>query len=258
MNFEKYHALGNDFIILEDSALPKTEMVVRWCHRQYGIGADGVLVAENITPKKFRMHIFNADGSKASMCANGARCLTHYLYKKNLIGPEVSITSDAGEYVANIQNDNVSLGFSLENFHSSIKPLSDVGFSHGGAFFVDSGVPHAIYKVNNLSTFDCIQLGRDVRYHSHFSQGANVNFFEVKGHKNDFAIRTYERGVESETLSCGTGIMATAYSLWSSEGRPLQWNAQFSTLGGLAQVTIEKGFLSYASDVVPVYKGTSL
>ncbi len=207
-------ASGNDFVIVEGhqlTKLPGHQALARnICDRKYGIGADGLLLLERSQRADVRMRIFNADGSEAEMCGNGARCAA--LYTKNqkprtkgqiLIETRAGIIeSQVGDDIVGIRLTDpkgIKLGIPLKIDSRTIK-----------AGFINTGVPHAVIFVEGLDKINIVDLGRQIRYHREFfPQGANVDFVEVVSN-NAIKVRTYERGVEDETLACGTGSVASA------------------------------------------------
>ncbi len=209
--FTKMLAAGNDFIILENRFGLKgglSDLAKRLCSRKYGIGADGLLVPEPSSKATLKMRIFNPDGSEAEMCGNGARCLVYWGASKRKV-KEVRLETKAGIILARIDKDNVRIkltppsGISLDlNLKLNKRNLK--------VNFINTGVPHAVIFVEGLQELAVEELGRLIRYHPKFKpQGTNVNFVEPKT-KDYIALRTYERGVEEETLSCGTGVAASA------------------------------------------------
>ena len=213
LRFTKMNGAGNDFVMLDNRAgnlqlVP--EQIAKICDRHRGVGADGVLVLERPTNgANFRMRYYNADGGEAEMCGNGARCFARYA--SHVAGPveKLSFETPAGVIGANLMGELVCLQMSEpKDLRLGIKiPLSDRTID---AHFVNSGVPHVVVPVNDLENADVRGIGSAVRHHAMFSpKGANVNFLEWRGDRQ-ISIRTYERGVENETLACGTGVVASA------------------------------------------------
>lgn len=213
LRFTKMNGAGNDFVMIDNRAGDlqlATAQIVMICDRHRGVGADGVLVLER--PRNgadFRMRYYNADGGEAEMCGNGARCFARYASR--VAGPveKLSFETPAGVIGAALQGDLVCLQMSEpKDLRLNIKvPLGEQMIE---AHFVNSGVPHVVVPVDDLETVDVRGRGSAVRHHQLFSpQGANANFLKRRGEKQ-IAIRTYERGVENETLACGTGVVASA------------------------------------------------
>lgn len=209
INFTKTSGAGNDFIIFDNrkkiKKLLDPNLIKKLCDRKRGIGADGIVLLEKAADK-FKMRIFNPDGNEAEMCGNGARCFVFWLKNNFLIKNKVSFITKAGILEAEIKNKLVKLKMtSPQNIIPEIKLKKNLKVS-----FINTGVPHTIVFTDNLEKTNVIELGKFIRYHQNFQpNGTNVDFITVKD-KHTLYIRTYERGVEDETLSCGTGIVASA------------------------------------------------
>jgi diaminopimelate epimerase len=209
VEFTKMVASGNDFVVISSqlsafSSQPRALLAKKICNRKYGAGADGLLVLEKSKVADVKMRIFNADGSEAEMCGNGARCAALYLGKK-----KVSIETKAGVIRSEIRNNNVRIKLTdPKNIKLDI-PLKVIN-RNLKVNLINTGVPHAVIFVEGLDEIYVGQIGRTVRYHKKFyPAGTNVDFVEVLS-ENLIAVRTYERGVEDETLACGTGAAASA------------------------------------------------
>ena len=208
INFTKMVASGNDFVVVEACQSISTsgyrDLAKKMCDRKFGVGADGLLVIGKSQKADIRMRIFNADGSEAEMCGNGARCAALYTGKKNM-----RLETLAGIIEAIVSRDLVKI--KLTDPHSLKLDLPvKVGSRSLWVNFINTGVPHAVIFVDGLENIDVHSLGRHIRNHKEFSpKGTNVNFIEVLDN-DSIAIRTYERGVEAETLACGTGSTASA------------------------------------------------
>jgi len=214
LKFFKMNGAGNDFIVIDnralDTNLPK-DIIEALCDRHRGIGADGLLAvepAENEADYKFRY--YNADGGEAEMCGNGARCFGQFTaHLGEEVADSVSFETIAGTLRADLIDGDVRIAMS-DPFDLNLTPPVEIEGLKGQVQFVNTGVPHAVTYVTDLQSLDVIKNGAAIRYHDHFSpKGTNANFAEVlsEGH---IAIRTYERGVENETLACGTGMVACA------------------------------------------------
>ena len=236
--FTKLVGTGNDFILIDNrknGIRPSaySSLSHQWTHCQNGIGADGVLFLEKSSRSShahLRMRIFNPDGSEAEMCGNGIRCLAYYAYHCGLVTKRMQIETMAGVLAAEITGkDQVRVQLSPPKewrFNLNFKRSGLV--LQGG--FVNTGVPHAVFFVEDLESIDVTDLGRWIRYHQTFApKGTNVNFVQCKGPRQ-IAVRTYERGVEAETLACGTGVTASA--LISSQQKKVSPPIQVSTKGG--------------------------
>ncbi len=212
VRFTKMVASGNDFIILDlrenriRGLLSEVAKVL--CKRRIGVGADGIIFIDESKIAPVRWIFFNADGSRAKMCGNGARCLGMYGYLRGIFKESFSFESDSGVVFGRIIGERVAIlmDFKVLKENLSIKV-------YGKTFkgdLVDTGVPHFVCEVEDLDSVDVLRFGEALRFHEMFSpEGANVDFVEpIKDGK--IKIRTYERGVEGETLSCGTGAVASA------------------------------------------------
>ncbi len=212
MRFSKYSGCGNDFVIVDKAELSaafSSEEVRFLCHRHQGIGADGVILYGPSLIADFSMHIYNADGSEASMCGNGIRCLAHALFPK-IKSPHFTIQSKAGMHQINIEEDEITVSMTPPQVQNEELTLS-VEEKKWVGMHINTGVPHFVIKSENLSEVDVEKVGKQLRFHPHFGQeGSNVTFYAIT--QDGIAIRTYERGVEAETLACGTGACAAAYA----------------------------------------------
>ncbi len=213
LRFIKMNGAGNDFVMIDNrlgDLRLASDQIAKICDRHRGVGADGVLVLERAANgADFRMRYYNADGGEAEMCGNGARCFARYASK--VAGPmeQLSFETPAGVIGAALQGEAVRLQMSEpKDLRLGITiPLSD---RQVAAHFVNSGVPHVVVPVENLEAVDVRGVGAVIRRHEMFApKGANVNFLKERG-GSQIAIRTYERGVEDETLACGTGVVASA------------------------------------------------
>jgi diaminopimelate epimerase len=216
LRFTKMVASGNDFVVIESSHKSQVTshklLAKKMCDRKYGIGADGVLLLEKSKIADTNMRIFNADGSEAEMCGNGARCTALYISRQSTADSRLrktKIETKAGFIGYEVSGDNVKVKLTdPKNIKLDI-PIK-VNNRNIKVNFIDTGVPHAVIFTEGLDQLDIVHLGRLIRYHEKFSpRGTNVNFAEVLSSKS-IKVRTYERGVEDETLACGTGSAACA------------------------------------------------
>ena len=216
-SFIKMVGTGNDFVLLDHRTkkIPSASYSLlsrRLTHRQNGIGADGVLFLEKSTPKvpaDFKMRIFNPDGSEAEMCGNGIRCIAYYAYQEGIVSTRMKIETLAGVLSAEVKKNRVRVELSLpKEWKPGLRFQKDGVLLEG--VFVNTGTPHAVFFVHSLENLEVAKLGAFVRYHPDFApRGTNVNFVESKN-SHQIQVRTYERGVEAETLACGTGATASA------------------------------------------------
>jgi len=206
LNFTKMVGAGNDFIVLEANSKGLNMLAKKLCNRKTGIGADGMLVLEKSKIADLRMRIFNADGSVAEMCGNGLRCAVLFAGIKR----KVKVETIAGIYEGEITaKDRVKVKMEEPRDLKLNFPINISG-REIKANFINTGVPHTVVLVEGLGKIDVDVVGSEIRYHSEFKpKGTNVNFAEITN-GNNIKIRTYERGVEGETLACGTGSVAAA------------------------------------------------
>jgi diaminopimelate epimerase len=184
-------------------------MIVGACRRKMSVGADGVILVEESSLADFKWRFYNSDGSRAEMCGNGARCVSRYAFLNQIAGKDLSFETDVGIISAQIVGERVQIKMTdptalRENLELA---MTDHTLPY---HVINTGVPHVVIRTTDLESVDVVGIGRAVRHHEVFSPaGTNVNFTRVTG-KNTLAIRTYERGVEDETLACGTGSVAAA------------------------------------------------
>jgi diaminopimelate epimerase len=218
LEFWKMSGSGNDFIIVDNRAdiVPEERMgpfVRSVCRRRISVGADGVIFLTGSERFDFAWRFFNADGGEVEMCGNGSRCIARFAFLKGIAGPDMTFETLAGPIQAHV--DGRSVKVLMPRPAGLRKGLDlDLGRQGGGvvvrADFINTGVPHAVVRVDRLAEYPVFEQGRALRYHAAFAPaGTNVNFMKVMG-PHDIEIRTYERGVEGETLACGTGAIACA------------------------------------------------
>jgi diaminopimelate epimerase len=211
--FTKMDGAGNDFILIDNRAgniCLERSQIARLCDRHRGVGADGILLLENTTNRAdFRMRYFNADGGEAEMCGNGARCFARFANRVAGTGNKISFETPAGVISAELAGNLVTLRMT-EPTDLRLNMKIRVADGNVTVHFINSGVPHVVIPVPKIEHVDVQCEGAAIRHHKMFSPGgANVNFIETL-EPDKIAIRTYERGVENETLACGTGIVAAA------------------------------------------------
>jgi len=213
ISFYKMSGSGNDFVLFDSRGrkIKKDlcEFVRYVCQRRLGVGADGVLFIEKDTDYDFFMRYFNADGSEAEMCGNGGRCAALFAHLKGIAGPVMSFRSHDGIHEAVIEGDSVKLGMK-EPVQVDLEVPLVLSGRELSASFVDTGVPHVVILVEDVDRIDVLELGREIRYLPRFQpQGTNADFAQSTT-ESVVRVRTYERGVEDETLACGTGCVASA------------------------------------------------
>ena len=209
--FMKFSGAGNDFVIIDnrDRVVPyeNTDFVEKVCQRRMSVGADGVLLVENADDADFRMRYFNADGGEVETCGNGARCISKFAYVNGIVSEKMRFETNVGIYDSEIVGRDVKVRMS-DPFDLRLNfPLQLKDGVHN-VCFANTGVPHVIFFVEDLKGTDIVDLGRQTRYHDDFKPaGTNANFIRIRDAQT-IDIRTYERGVEDETLACGTGAIA--------------------------------------------------
>jgi len=221
LKFSKMNGAGNDFVMLDnrDGRLELgSGQIANLCDRHRGVGADGVLIVEKpANGADFRMRYYNADGGEAEMCGNGARCFARFASRISGKEGPVSFETPAGVIRAECDGVNVRLAMSEPRGMALDEEIESAG-KRVVAHSVNTGVPHAVVFVEDLEKTDVRGLGAMLRYHGHYApKGTNANFAEITG-PGAVSIRTYERGVEDETLACGTGVVATALILHEKHG----------------------------------------
>ncbi len=235
--FYKYQGTGNDFVMIDNRSgnFPKNDikLIEKLCDRRYGIGADGLILLEDHPTVNFTMTYFNADGNISTMCGNGGRCIAQFAKQLGIVNSKTVFEAVDGMHEAFIKDSIVSLKM---NNVVEVNILED-------HVFLDTGSPHHVEMVDNLEDFDVRTKGSYIRYNIYGKEGANVNFVEAIDN-GVFSVRTYERGVENETLSCGTGVTAVAISLFET-GRTSLNKVMLETLGGLLTVRFTKTDTGY-------------
>lgn len=232
--FYKYQGTGNDFIFIDnrEDNFPKenAKLIEKLCDRRFGIGADGLILLEDDKEADFRMVYYNSDGNQSSMCGNGGRCIVAFAKKLDLISDETTfIATDGKHYATILENDDVSLQMKDVD---TIKVESDY-------IFLNTGSPHHVMLVDDLDNYDVKNNGAKIRYSDLYGKaGSNVNFVKQIS-DNHFRVRTYERGVEDETFSCGTGVTAAAIAM-NAIGKTNSHTIELDVEGGKLQVSFDK------------------
>ncbi|MEM7087030.1 MAG: diaminopimelate epimerase [Bacteroidota bacterium] len=239
IEFYKYQGTGNDFIFIDNREMGfdknNTELVANMCDRKFGVGADGLILLEDHASAHFKMVYFNADGNLSSMCGNGGRCIVHFAKFLGIISSEAIFEAVDGMHAATIDGTEVRL---------KMNDVSDISIAEDFVF-LDTGSPHHVALVPDLELFDVYSEGKKIRNLQYGKAGANVNF--VAGEGNDvFSVRTYERGVEDETLSCGTGVTAVAIAMHAI-GKATSETIGLKTPGGDLRVSFVKENFRYTN-----------
>ena len=237
----KYQGTGNDFVMIDNRTgvfdKNNTDLIAHLCNRRTGVGADGLILLESEPDYDFRMVYFNADGNESTMCGNGGRCIVAFANFLGIIEINTEFIAIDGPHLARISGTYVEL---------KMQEVSTV-FSNDHYYILDTGSPHYVALQSNLQGVDMNTEGAEIRHSAPFeTSGINVNFAE-KVNEDTFAIRTYERGVEAETLSCGTGATAVAIAMFHS-GQTTSKSITLESQGGILQVRFEPLSSSY-SDV---------
>lgn len=250
IRFQKYQGTGNDFIIVDNRGhvLPSIDLklVKHLCDRKFGIGSDGIILFENDENSDFNMNFFNPDGSQ-SFCGNGSRCVIQYAIDIGVIEGKAKFRAIDGMHEGYKKGDLIFI---------KMKNVSDIEYLEDHTV-LDTGSPHYVTHVNNMDELNIIERARQIRYSKKFNEkGINVNFVETI--PTGIKMRTYERGVEGETLSCGTGVTAAALSHALRNGSGSEVNVE--TKGGSLKVMFEKvgdGFqdIWLCGPAKKVYKG---
>jgi diaminopimelate epimerase len=255
LEFYKYQGTGNDFVMIDNrsNTFPKenSELVAHLCNRRFGIGADGLILLETDTETDFRMVYYNSDGNLSSMCGNGGRCLVAFAKKLNLIQKETTFVATDGLHYATVADDGI---VSLQMIDvAAIKNTSEYSY-------LNTGSPHHVQLVDNLEQYNVKENGAAIRYGNLYGkEGSNINFVK-KINENTFSLRTYERGVEDETLACGTGATAVAIAM-NAIGQTDLNVINLNVEGGKLTVSFEKGNGKYTNVFLKgpaefVFKGT--
>jgi len=230
--FYKYQGTGNDFVIIDNrqgQVSLTTIQIKKLCDRKFGVGADGLMLLNLAGGYDFEMKYFNADGNESTMCGNGGRCLTQFAY-------DCGIKKEQYKFIA-IDGDHEATFDQEAWVHLKMKDVTTITNHHGDSV-LDTGSPHYVKAVTDLMNLNVFKEGQEIRFNKDFAeQGINVNFVE-QIEKDQLIVRTYERGVENETLSCGTGVTASALVFAHNE---TGFNRiEIKTLGGQLAVEFEK------------------
>lgn len=223
IHFTKMSGAGNDFVVIDNMtrrlSVDYARMAKAVCSRHFGIGSDGLLILEPGQDCDFFMRYYNADGSYGGMCGNGGRCIARYAFLTGISGRKPRFAALDHVYEADVLEASVRLQMKTPNV------LKDSVLAHDtSGVFLDTGSPHFVCEVADVNVVDVASLGRAIRMHRAFApDGCNVNFIERIG-QNQLSLRTYERGVEAETLACGTGSVAAAISaaIWHQMPSPIE------------------------------------
>ena len=233
LHFYKYQGTGNDFIVADNrknELALTTEQINNLCDRRFGIGADGLMLLNQIAGFDFEMKYYNADGKPGTMCGNGGRCMTKFAYHLGIHRELYQFLASDGVHEAEIDIDGI-VSVRMKDVNTFRKFHTD--------FLVDTGSPHYIKMTTNVMDLDVFKKGSEIRHSKEFEEeGINVNFVEQAEEVDKIIVRTYERGVEDETLSCGTGVTAAALVCYHNENGFNE--VEVTTLGGKLSVEFDK------------------
>ncbi|MFI3267745.1 MAG: diaminopimelate epimerase [Rikenellaceae bacterium] len=237
IQFYKYQGAGNDFVLIDNTKGDVTltsEQIAQMCNRNIGIGSDGLMMLEKDENYDFYMRYFNADSSEVAMCGNGGRCIVLFAQHLGIIKDKTTFNSLDGIHTAEVIEDD---GF---NGTVRVKLIDVYGVAeYKESLFLNTGVPHYIEFVKNIEFIDIQKVGSEIRYNERFRpDGTNANFVEVTG-EGTIKVRTYERGVEGETLACGTGATASAIAT-CIKYQPDTTSFLIKVMGGELKVDFEK------------------
>jgi len=252
-SFVKYQGTGNDFVLIDNREanfpIANHEAIAQLCHRNFGIGADGFICIESDDTSDFYMRYFNADGHEGSLCGNGSRCAIHYAKTLGLTAEKVLFSAADGVHHAQFINNEIAL-----ELHDVLQWEQSEN-----TVFLDTGSPHHMVFVEDVDHVDVATLGREIAHGApYFKAGTNVNFVQQL-RVDMIKVRTYERGVEAETLSCGTGVTAAALAMHIAKKSPSE-KIYIQTRGGNLSVSFSPTLNGYTAIILqgpaaPVFTG---
>jgi diaminopimelate epimerase len=257
LNFYKYQGTGNDFVMIDNRTLffekTNVDLVAKLCNRRFGIGADGLILLENDTESDFKMVYYNADGNESTMCGNGGRCIVAFAKQLGIFSNTTTFNAIDGLHHAYIDDLGIV----------SLQMIDVTNIDLQQAYsFLNTGSPHHVALVDDLQNYNVKSEGAAIRYGNLYGkEGSNVNFTE-KISDNSFAVRTYERGVEDETLACGTGATAVAIAMHATQ-QTLATEIAIKVQGGLLNISFDVKDSQYQNvflkgPAVFVFQGTIL
>jgi diaminopimelate epimerase len=244
VHFSKYHGTGNDFVVIDgrkqDTSAFDADLIGQICDRRFGIGGDGLIILLESKRADFRMIYYNSDGHEGTMCGNGGRCITAFASRLRIISMDATLEGIDGLHSATIlPNEEIRL---------RLRDVEGIRWMEDG-YLLDTGSPHFVKFVSQLELIDVASEGSEIRNQRRFGKhGVNVNFVERSGDLNRISVRTFERGVENETLSCGTGVAAAAIcSYFHYKSDILSYH--ISTPGGNLNVSFRSQYHNQFSDI---------
>jgi len=242
--FHKYQGTGNDFVLIDQRKTrhltrTDTKIIQHLCDRRFGIGGDGLILLQNHPDHDFEMIYFNADGRESTLCGNGGRCIVAFAKHLGIINQKANFLAIDGPHEATINGHD----------YVSLRMLDVPTFEQGEDYFViDTGSPHYVVFVEDLDDIDVVENGQAIRYSQRFKkEGINVNFVEKQ--KDQLLVATYERGVEDETLSCGTGVTAAAIAYQALHDTPETGEVAIHSKGGQLSVKLSKNEKGGAANI---------
>lgn len=238
--FQKYHGAGNDFIMIDnrESIFPVSQLFIeKLCSRHFGIGADGLILLENDSTNDFSMRYFNSDGREASMCGNGGRCITAFAIELGIIQQQAIFRA----------NDGLHKCFLIDGLFSlQMNDVKSVLPKHHG-YSLNTGSPHHVCFMADIESMDVLTKGKEIRYSTEYApDGCNVNFVQLC--PDHLKVRTYERGVENETLACGTGVTASALVAHQAHG--YESPVRIEAVGGTLYVSFTRNNKEFSNIVL--------
>jgi len=261
LHFMKISATGNDFILIDNrdeqlDAKRDKAFFSKICQRRFSVGADGVILLQNSPRSDFEYIHINSDGSIAEMCGNGSRAIAYFAHTLGIVSKEMSFEINGDIYRARISGNEITTEFiSPKEINLDVHIVTEPDLEEGG--FIDSGVPHFIIFTKDIHSVNVRELGTKYRHHPVFQKGTNVDFVQIEN-ENHIHVRTFERGVEDETLSCGTGAVASAIISHLRKHTVPPITTIFP--GGNLTIGFKPDFtrITLTGSVTPVYKGELL
>ena len=244
VHFSKYHGTGNDFVMIDgrnqDTSCLDANLICQICDRRFGIGGDGLIILQESQPHDFKMRFFNADGFEGTMCGNGGRCITAFARQLGIVSLDTTFEGIDGIHSSTIlPNGEIRL---------KLKDVDGIRWVEDG-YLLDTGSPHFVKFVSQLEQIDVDVDGREIRNQIRFGKaGVNVNFVAIVSGSNRISVRTYERGVEAETFSCGTGATAAAICSYFHYKSDI-FSYHIQTRGGNLNVSFKAQHHSHYSDI---------
>lgn len=261
MNFWKYQANGNDFVIFDDrlgtfcdAPIGHFEFI---CDRKKGVGADGILFLKKSMKADFKMIYLNADGKEVSMCGNGARAITHFVHHvvKMKQTSDYSFETQNGIYHSRVDGTGKIFLEMTELYDEEKIDISDLCPEAKSNYYANTGVPHCVFEVEDVSRFDLLGRAPKMRHDARFPSGVNINIYQIIN-QSELKMRTFERGVENETLACGTGTVAVALAFQKHHGQKSE--ILIHAPGGDLSIVLEKEKREYSGQVELVFQGQFL